>query len=72
MVRRSSWQYYHPDAEQDVARRVHEWMTQCMSWPGEQAAAEWERYLAIAEALTACLGRDGQRRGSPVGTMASS
>jgi glycerol-3-phosphate dehydrogenase len=72
MIRRSSWQYYLPDAEREIGRRVHGWMAELMSWPAEQAAAEWERYLQIAEPLTACLGRDGEHRRNPVETMASS
>jgi glycerol-3-phosphate dehydrogenase len=51
MVRRSSWQHYHADAEQ-VGRQVAEWMSAELGWTPEQTAAEVERYEALTSAAT--------------------
>ena len=51
MVRRSSWQHYHADADA-VARQVAEWMAASMDWTPEQTAAEIERYEALTNAAT--------------------
>ncbi len=45
MVRRTSWQYYCPDAL-DRAERVADWMSELLGWSRETRAAEMERYHA--------------------------
>jgi glycerol-3-phosphate dehydrogenase len=51
MVRRSSWQHYHADADA-LARQVAEWMASVLEWTPDQAAAEVERCEALTNAAT--------------------
>jgi glycerol-3-phosphate dehydrogenase len=43
MVRRTSWQQYHRDAEQK-AERVAEWMGDLLGWPETKRREEFQRY----------------------------
>jgi glycerol-3-phosphate dehydrogenase len=46
MLRRTGWDYYHPDAAQK-ARFVADWMGELCGWSNAQRAAELERYRAV-------------------------
>jgi glycerol-3-phosphate dehydrogenase len=43
MLRRSSWHYYHKDAEAKAAK-VCEWMSELLGWTREQTQAEMRNY----------------------------
>ena len=44
MIRRTSWHYYHPNAEQ-VATQAAQWMAGCLNWTPQQQAAELAAYM---------------------------
>lgn len=46
MVRRTSWHYYHREAD-EMAMRVAEWMSEWLGWSTEQGAAELARYRRL-------------------------
>jgi glycerol-3-phosphate dehydrogenase len=46
MVRRTSWHYYHRDAEQK-AECVADWMSELLGWTKEQRSAELQRYVEM-------------------------
>ena len=48
MVRRTSWQYYCPDAQQR-AEHVADWMGECLGWSQTTRADELERYHAAVD-----------------------
>jgi len=56
MIRRTSWHYYHADAEV-IARQVLEWMAELRAWDEETKAAEWTAYQRLLS-----LGIQGARR----------
>lgn len=55
MIRRTSWHYYHADAEV-IARQVLDWMAELRAWDEETKAAEWTAYQRLL-ALTAHASR---------------
>jgi len=48
MVRRTSWQYYCPDARQR-AEQAADWMGECLGWSEATRAAEINRYQAAVD-----------------------
>ena len=48
MVRRTSWHYYHRDADR-IAARVGEWMAAILDWTSEQRNNELERYRRLLD-----------------------
>jgi len=51
MIRRTSWHYYHADAEV-IARQVLEWMAELRAWDEEKKAAEWTAYQRLLSLST--------------------
>ena len=51
MIRRTSWHYYHADAEA-VARQVLDWMAELRAWDEETKAAEWTAYQRLLSLST--------------------
>ncbi len=48
MVRRTSWHYYHRDADR-IAARVSEWMAEILGWTAGQPGVELERYHRLVD-----------------------
>jgi glycerol-3-phosphate dehydrogenase len=59
MVRRTSWHYYHHDANQK-SERVADWMGELLGWSVEERAAELARYHALT-----CCASDADTATSP-------
>jgi glycerol-3-phosphate dehydrogenase len=46
MMRRTSWSYYHPNAN-DIACQVAQWMGAALGWTEQERETEWKRWLAL-------------------------
>ena len=46
MVRRTSWHYYHRDADR-LAARVADWMAELLGWTTDTRNQQLERYLRL-------------------------
>lgn len=51
MIRRTSWHYYHTDAEV-IARQVLDWMAELLAWDEETKDAEWTAYQRLLSLST--------------------
>lgn len=48
MTRRTSWQYYHRNADQ-LAEQVSFWMAECLGWKESTRADELDRYRSLCD-----------------------
>lgn len=75
MVRRSSWAYYHPDAD-NIAREVARWMSEINHWGDGKMEQELSRYNTAMHGshngsstvrITAKMGQTDRRRSAMLG-----